>query len=262
MTQSLLATLTEHWVLAFTLILIRVATFVAVLPLLGRRHVPAMVKIGLALSLSMMWFGRFGMAATTLPSTDMPLVGYALAIGREFLFGAGLGFAFGLFLVPVQIAGSYIAQEMGLTLATMTDPNTGATSSVTSQLFEALGIMMFFALDIHHVLFSALHASFLRFPIGTADVTHLASVMPAAVADASQWGLLIAAPMGICLFVTSIGMALMMRAAPQFNLFSVGLSLRLSVAIVASVIFLPEMLSVAQRSFYRTTGLVAWMTGQ
>lgn len=258
----LLTPLIEHWVLGFTLILVRVATCIAVLPLLGRRHVPATVKIGISVSLAMLWFVRFGVAATTLPSTTMPWFGFALVVGREMLFGASLGFAFSLFLVPVQIAGSYIAQEMGLTLATMTDPNTGATSSVPSQMFEALGVMLFFCLNIHHVLFSALHASFIRFPVGSSDMPNSAALMPNAVAEAHHMGLLIAAPMGVCLFITMIGLALMMKASPQFNLFSVGLTLRLLVALVAFVVFLPEMLAIAQRALYRATGLVGWLAGQ
>ena len=257
---SVVIPLIEHWVLAFTLILVRVATVLSMLPLLGRRHVPTTVKIGLSLALAMMWFGRFGVSTTMMSGTNMPWLGYALAVAREVLFGAGLGFALGLFLVPVQIAGAYIAQEMGLTLATMTDPSTGATSSVPSQLLEALGVLLFFTLDMHHVVFRALHASFLRIPVGSPEIFSSAALMPAAVSEAHRWGLLIAAPIGICLFITSIGMALMMKASPQFNLFSVGLSLRLLAAMVSLVIFLPELLTLVQRSFYRSAAFVTWLT--
>ena len=45
----------ELWVLTFALILARVATFVALLPLFGQ--VPRLVKLGLACALACLWFG-------------------------------------------------------------------------------------------------------------------------------------------------------------------------------------------------------------
>ena len=54
-------------------------------------------------------------------------------------------------------------------------------------------------------------------------------------------------PGGLCLFVTVIALALLMRAVPQMNIFSIGLALRLFVGITAMIVFLPTMLQLLVR---------------
>ena len=43
--------------------------------------------------------------------------------GRALMIGGLLGLAFGIFIYPLQIAGSYLAQEMGLSIASLSDPS-------------------------------------------------------------------------------------------------------------------------------------------
>ena len=104
----------EVWALAFTLILVRVATFVALLPVFGGKNLPRLVKIGLSVALAAMWLGTYQTApmAPFLRSADnIHWLSFAVAVGREVVLGAILGYAFGLLLLPARIAGSYIARR-------------------------------------------------------------------------------------------------------------------------------------------------------
>lgn len=254
----------ETWCLAFVLILARTATFIVMLPLLGGRQLPRTVKIGLSVALAGLWFSTFGLAPAeevlTL-ATRHSFLAYAVAICREVVFGAMLGYAFSLFLLPAQIAGAYVSQEMGLTLATVADPMSSGATNVVSQLFESLAVLLFFALDGHHVLLTALHVTFARRPIGTP--LELASVdsLARGVAEAHEWGLLIVAPAAICLFITVVVLALLMKVAPQMNLFTVGLTVRLIVGLAASLAFLPEMVWYLSHVFGHAEGLVERLIG-
>lgn len=231
---------------SFSLIFARVATFVAILPLFGSRQVPRLVKVGLAFALASVWFGAVG----TAPATELPhgsaaglWLAYPIALGRESLIGAVLGYAFGLFLLPARIAGEFIGQEMGLALASVSDPSTESSATLLGQIFEIIGMMVFFGLDGHHVWLAALHATFARWPIGSSISGLPVAPLVSGLAQAHEWGLLIAAPLAACLFVTSVWLALMARAAPQLNLLSVGFALRLGVGLVAGVVFMPEMVA-------------------
>jgi len=51
----------------------------------------------------------------------------------------------------------------------------------------------------------------------------------------------LAAPVGVCLFLTSAVMALMARAVPQMNVWSLGFALRVTVGLGATMILLPQM---------------------
>ena len=164
-------------------------------------------------------------------------------------------------MLPARLAGSYIAQEMGLTLATLTDPASQTSVNVLGQLFEVIGVLVFFALDIHHSMLATLHMTFQKWPIGGSIKGLPLPEMSGAVDDAHQWGLLIAAPLAICLFITLIVLTLMMRAAPQLNLLSVGLTLRLVVGLGAVLVFMPEMIDVLSRVIQQATGMIYWLDG-
>jgi flagellar biosynthetic protein FliR len=245
-------------VLSFALVLARVSAFIATFPLLGGKSFPRIVKLGLAMSLAWMWFGIYGLqpSADVCQSAEhLHWPGMVLAVVREVALGAVLGFGFGLFLMPLRIAGAYIGQEMGLSMAVITDPGQGDSSGVVAQLMETLGVLLFFSLDVHHVLLLAVHTSLQRWPCGTCLPAESAVVVVRGIDDAQAWGLLVAAPVGICLFVTMIVLLFLARSAPQLNLFSVGLTVRLVVGLVACLVFLPDMWNAMQQILGKVEGL-------
>ena len=68
-------------------------------------------------------------------------------------------------------------------------------------------------------------------------------------ATAHEWGLVLAAPVAICLFLTTIVLALLAKTSPQMNLFSIGFALRLGVGLVAAFLFFPNLTSVIGKLF-------------
>ena len=126
--------------------------------------------------------------------------------------GAGLGYALGLFLVPFRIAGEFLGQEMGLSMAAQFDPTSNQPSGTLTQIFETVGSVLFISLDGHHVFLAALHNTFVRCPIGGLPTT---LAMPNIVAGAlatQELGVLLAGPVAVCLFLTTVVLALMVRA--------------------------------------------------
>jgi len=251
--------LIDAWIVAFSLILVRVSLFVGMLPLFGGRNLPRIVKVGMSVGLATMWFCSFGVIPSLFVfemSAGSHWLGFLLAIGREALFGAMLGFAFGLFLLPARIAGAYVAQEMGLNLAAISDPSAQDSATVLAQMFEALGILLFFGLDFHHVILSALHLTFIRWPVGSPISAFPTVPLMNGMVHAQEWGLLLAAPMAICLFLTVVALTLMMKVAPQLNLFSIGLTLRIGAGLLAVLFFLPDVCLLMQQVFNQMSQLV------
>lgn len=234
----------EAWVVAFSLIMARVGAFLVVFPIFGGQNLPRLVKVGFSMSLGAFWVATLGddyVNAFATKGIELSWVQYAIWMSREGFSGALLGFAMGLLLLPARIAGSYIGQELGLTMATLTDPSMQGSSSVFAQIFEGLAILLFFALNLHHAIIGTLHASFLRWPIGSPIEFDRALRPWQAFSEAHEWGLLVAAPAGVCLFLTLIVLMLMMKTAPQLNLFSVGMTVRLIAGAITVFAFLPEM---------------------
>jgi flagellar biosynthetic protein FliR len=236
----------QVWIVLFALILARVGTFVGVLPLFGSSQVPRIVKVGLAMALSLPWFVSYGL--TPDPNlvrqfAEPHWLALGLAVTREAILGAVLALVLGLVQVPARIAGEFLSQEIGLTLGGILDPTSGQSASSLTLIFEMLGSLVLLSLDVHHVFFAALHETFVRWPLGGDFVPVPARDLVRESAAAQEWGVLLAAPIVLCLFLTSIVLALLAKAAPQMNFFSVGFVVRLAVGLVAALVLLPDLIA-------------------
>lgn len=231
-------------VLLFGLVLARVAAFVAFMPLFGGRNVPRSVKAGFATALAGFWVGSVDLGKLPVlsdPSLQAVWLPFGLTLLREAFLGALLGYGFGLVLVPARVAGEFLTQQMGLAVATVLNPTAETPNGSIAQFFEALAILLFLGLDGHHLFLAALHSTFTLYPIGGPGTPLPVLQVIQGTALAEQWGLLLAAPLGACLFLTSIVLALMARAAPQLNIHSVGFTMQVIVALIATFLLLPEM---------------------
>lgn len=235
----------EHFVVPFSLVLARVSLFVMLMPLIGGPQVPRLVKIGLSIVLAILWSAPILEGRVPAPITargEVPVIGWCLALAREAAVGAALGFLFSLFLVPVRVAGEFVSQEIGLSFGAQVTASGDGSASTPAVILETFASLLLLGLDLHHVFLGALHESFRRLPLGAGLGLPQCDVV-AAVSSAEEWGLLLAAPAALCLFLTTVVLALLSRAAPQLNLYSIGFPLRMIVGLGALALLLPSLLA-------------------
>jgi len=251
--------LIDAMVVTWALTLTRVATFIYFLPLLGGPNVPRLVKIGLSMALTALFYGDAAAAMANAGGmthgVSISWLVFFVALARELLLGDILGFALNLFLVPARVAGEFVAQESGLTFANVVTASGNGSATPFATLFEMLASVMFFSLDLHHVFLQVLQETFRSYPIGTAFGLPNWDLV-AAFSAAEEGGLLLAAPMALCLILTTVVLMLMSRAAPQLNLFSVGFPLRVIVSLAALLLLMPQMLTAVVGQFTRMIELL------
>jgi flagellar biosynthetic protein FliR len=233
------------------LILFRVGAFVAFLPPLNGQGMPHTVKIGLAVAMTALLTPQhaFEIAATlnSIHSGTAAWVQLAFLTARETALGAGLAWLFSLCLVPVRIGGAWVAQEMGLTIGGLTSPMDQQSSNVISQLLEALAVVLFFLLNLHHFMFLMLGQSFRLRPTATNWSMPSWETVLWSVTQSIDQGFLVIGPIGILLFVVSLTILITMRTAPQFNFMSYGMTLRLAAGLGSLVLFFPELCGAVQQ---------------
>ncbi|MEZ6113629.1 MAG: flagellar biosynthetic protein FliR [Pirellulaceae bacterium] len=252
--------LTQAWILTFTLILARVAALIATVPLFGGNNLPNLVKVGFSLSLAAMWFGAFGAEPTEdvrMLASQAHWLGIGLATLREVIFGAVLGFTFNFAVnADANRWGLYRSRD-GVVDGVADRPDAARRSSVVAQLFDAFGILLFFGLDIHHAMLTSVHSAFERWPCGSPmSLTAPAYRVAVGFADSQEWALQIAAPVGVCLFLTLVVLFLMAKASPQLNLFTFGMPVRLAIGLVGMLLFLPDTFVLVQRLFVKVGGII------
>ena len=230
-------------VVNFVLVLTRVSATILTFPLFGQRYLPRLVKAGMCVSLAVAWFPDLHVSplAKTIGHGSWPEL--ALALASQIVIGGFIGFAFGLVLLPARLAGTYISQEMGFSLGQITDPGSSSALTELGAIFDAFGILILLALNIHHRVLETLHASFQLGSVTRHFRTHAWQQYAGALNQMHDEGLLFIAPLLICLFCSLFLVAVLMRTWPQLNLFSFGIPLRFVIGFISLFLLLPYMLS-------------------
>lgn len=243
------------WVGAFMYPLMRVGAAVMVAPVFGNDMIPVQVRIfvGLMLTLAVL------PTVQGVPPVDPLSAQGAMIAVQEVLLGLIMGFVLSLALNVVVIAGESVALAMGLGFATMVDPQTGMSVPVISQVLVVLTTLLFLATGGHLMLVQLLADSFASVPVGSLELSRDAFWAVA------TWGtqmfagaVLIALPLVTVLLVINLSLGVMTRAAPQMNIFSVGLPITLLVGTVLLPILvlptLPTRMAGIWTEAYRTVG--------
>ncbi|MCA9050992.1 MAG: flagellar biosynthetic protein FliR, partial [Planctomycetaceae bacterium] len=110
-----------------------------------------------------------------------------------------------------------------------------------SQLFESLGVLLFFGLNLHHAMFLVLSSSFATRPVSERWSLPGWDLVMYWVTKVQHQGFLIVAPVGILMFVATVTLLVSMRTAPQFNFMTYGMTLRLVLGLGGLLLFFPDI---------------------
>lgn len=227
----------------FLLVFARVATFVFAAPFFSQKGVPNQVKIGLSV------FVAYIMYAFVQPHTYpeySTVFGYSVIIAKEVAVGLFLGAGAQLCTSIVLFAGRIIDMEIGLSMANVFDPTTNQQSSI-SGLFLQYGVMLIlFATGLHRYLLAALKETFTLIPIGGA-VFHMDNLLVCVVGFLSDYiviGFRICLPVFASIMLMNIVLGLLAKLAPQMNMFSVGIQLKLLAGLGVLVLTISMLPSV------------------
>lgn len=237
----------EQQILAFVLILARVSAFIGFLPIFAQKQLPRMVKAGLAVSLTAFWFGS--LPPDSFAIEQINAVTSVLLIAKEVGIGFLLAMMLGFMFIPAKIAGAYVGQEMGLSLASVSSPAGTDSSTLLTSIFETFTVLLFFGLNLHHFIVVLLHYSLVQLS-AKIDLLKLPTEgIVGMTGNLFEYGNLIAGPVGLCLFIVTVGLALLNKAAPAMNLFSVGMAVRSGLGIFCLAIFMPVILKSVEMYF-------------
>lgn len=241
-------TLDPVWVSGFLLALVRSTAWVFVCPPFGTAMVPIPVKIGLAAALSLALGPQLRELAVPLEAG--PLIG---AAALQVFAGLALGFLGVLLFSAFSAAGSFIDLFGGFAAAQLYDPMTQQTSSVFARFYQVLATVLLFAVDGHLLLVRGFLDSFSAAPFA----------LPGSGSEGLSTGLVdglgmfflaaleIAAPLLAALFLADVAMGLLARAAPDLNVFLLGLPAKILLTLSVAGLTLP-LLPGAVRALVQT----------
>jgi flagellar biosynthesis protein FliR len=230
----------DHWIAQLFWPFARIGACFMVAPAFGATFVPPRVRLVIA--------GGVALVIAPLIPEPADIVAFSAAgmivTAQQVIIGIALGFCLQTVFDAVTLGGQLLSNSMGLSFAYNMDPQHGAQTPVLGQFYSLMVTMTFLALNGHLRLIEVLVEGFRTLPIGTTGLgaDGLWTVV--------RWGstlfsgaLSIALPGVTALLIVNLAFGVMSRAAPQLNLFAVGLPVSLVFGLVIMWVGLPTVQS-------------------
>jgi flagellar biosynthetic protein FliR len=224
------------WLAMFIFPFTRILALIASSPVLGNKQIPARIKVGLALVLTIIIAPALG----SQPEVEVASAQGFFVLMQQILAGVAIGFTMRLIFNAVEMCGELAGMQMGLGFASFYDPLNASFTPVVAQFLGIIATLAFLGMDGHLYMIDALADSFHTFPITTA-VPH-ATALHTLVA----WGgsifahaLQLSMPVIGALLLTNLALAVLTRSAPQLNIFQIGFPITLAVGFAALALSIP-----------------------
>jgi len=226
----------------FMLVFARIGTMLMLLPGLGELSVPVRLRLTVALAL----------AAVLLPlhrdayHLDLRSYGPVLVmLGEELFIGAVLGMTARLTISALQVAGSVIAQQLGLGFVTAVDPTQGQQGVIFGNFLTMLGVTLIFATDLHHLVIAALNDSYVLFRPGEVPlIGDAAALTVSTIGSAFKVGIQLSAPFLVFGLLFNLGLGVLSRLMPQMQVFFVGMPLSILAGLLILLLVVGAMMSI------------------
>jgi flagellar biosynthesis protein FliR len=222
--QAILGAVGSHvnvvrWLELFALVFARVTPAVALAPFLGGSSVSTQIKTGLGVVISLVLIPAF----SQIPDVPQSMTVFLALLLKEVVVGSTIGFLAQLVFYAVQISGIVMDTQRGLNQITYLAPQLpGHVSALGNLQFQA-SLLVFLALRGHLLYIRALGESFralplLEIPHFNQGVLPIAELAAKTSGDALLFGVRLALPVVLAIFLTDVAFASLGKAASRLRL--------------------------------------------
>ncbi|MCR6632644.1 MAG: flagellar biosynthetic protein FliR [Magnetospirillum sp.] len=231
----------------FFMIFTRLGAALMLMPGFAGQLVSARIRLLLALALTLVLLPVVGTLYPPLPRQVGSLV--VLIVG-EALVGIYLGVLTQILMAAVNVAGTFIGFQVGLTNAFSFDAVAEQQSSTMTALLANIALMALFATDMHHLMLRALADSYATFVPGQPlPLDDFSETLGHLMSSSFGLGVQLAAPLLAFGLIFNAGLGLLSRLAPQIQVFFVALPLQVIAGLAMLMVALPLMIIIFLRWF-------------
>lgn len=231
----------------FLLIFARISGIFSTMPFLGSRNIPVYIKAGLSLLMSYIIFPLIFSPQIAVPDSLIP---YVMLVAGEFFLGLIFGFVSSLFMQAIQMAGHLLDMQVGFGIVNIFDPQLGQQVPLLGNFKYILALLVFLATNGHHVLLSALFASFKIVPItGVVIPASLSAFITDLVAATFTIAVKLSLPVLVSILLADVALGILARTMPQMNIFVVGVPAKILIGIFTLAVALPFYIAFLEVGF-------------
>lgn len=231
----------------FMLVYIRVGAALMVMPGIGSTLVQVRTRL---------WFGMtfayviLPLAAPTLPPLPhQPAQLLALIFG-EAVVGIFLGSVAQAIMASLDLAGTFIGFQTGMTNAFSFDTISQQQSQLLTSFLSNVALAVVFATNAHYLMLRAIVDSYDIFQPGAAlPLDDFSTTLAHLATHAFEMGIRMAAPVLVFGLVFQAGMGLLSRLVPQMQVYFIAMPIQLLLGLWMMMVSLPVMMMVFTRDF-------------
>lgn len=243
------------YLMAGGLIFARLLGFFRFAPVFCRKELPGMLKLSMALILTVM--------IVPLISPEKVLTecdSFGLSLLLNITVGAIIGYMARLIVIAIDCGAEMINMQMGLSSATTLDPSSSSQISILTNIISLMGLLIFINLGGIFWLFKALMRSFEIFPIYAVSIplAKLAnmSLLIKLSSNTLYMGLQIASPILLATLAQDIILGVISRTAPQVNVFQLSFLFKPVLGAAIMVWILPMFMNVIENYFLSFANII------
>ena len=229
------------------IIFARLMGFIRLSPVFNRKEIPTMVKLSLALLLTVT------LTSVLKPGPVPADNSLFLSIVLNIAVGAMLGYMAQLILLAIDAGADMINMQMGLSSAMVLDPTTSSQVSILEKIISLLGVLIFIQLGGIYWLIQAFVRSFELFPIYATSIPLMKSVnmdyLIKMTSNVLYMGLQIASPILLATLGQDIILGVISKTAPQVNVFQLSFLFKPVLGAAIMVWILPMLINIISDYF-------------
>jgi flagellar biosynthetic protein FliR len=228
-------------IFAFLAVFTRLGAAFMVLPAFGEAVVPARIRLGMALAITLVVLPIVRGTLPPLPSNPGTLVAF---LALEVTIGFFIGAVARLLVTTLDTAGMLISVQIGLSTATIFNPALQTTGSLPSVLLSLGGLIIILETNLHHLLLEGLVDTYTLFkPAEALPMGDLSDTMARMLSQSFRVGLQIAMPFVILSLLFTFALGLISRLMPMLQVFFISVPAQLVGGMFIFVISLSAMLN-------------------
>jgi len=232
----------------------RIAALVGSMPVFSGAQTPMRFKAALAIAVSLV---VFPLVLPLLPNLVFEPFSLGILLAKEVLLGVMVGFMARLIFTAVEFGGTIIGYQMGFAAANVFDPQNQRQNSLMSQFQNVFAIMIFLAVNGHHMLLRAMIESFRMLPPGAEDFGHDAIFhLMELTSRMFVLGVKFSAPILAVLLLSGLILGIMARVFPQLNVFMLSYPINIGLAFLVMGLTLNFVADLLKREFFLLGGQI------
>lgn len=194
-------------------------------PILSRRNIPTIMKIGISIFISYIVI----LVVQPVPVDSSNTGEYLFMLLRESFIGLIIGFITDLFFYGVQVAGEIMDMQSGLGMAKVFDPETNVQMSIMGSFLSFMLYLYFFAANAHMSYIRLFVVSYDIIPIGAegfnADFGYAVAVYFSVLL---AMVMKLAMPIMAAELILEFCMGVLMKSVPQIQIMVVNIQLKVA----------------------------------